>query len=377
MANEFVGLVARSLQAEHFNAVDIGCSGGIDPAWRDFGDRLRVLAVDASLDEVERLTKAEGAAGIEYIAGFAGLPDNHPWARRVKDRPPKADPFPRFSAGFVIQRQLDRLRAAPLHEKMEHNAWYLTRLADSQRPVFVPEMLSARGWTHVDLLKIDVDGPDFDILQSFDDLSDDLGILAARLEVYLCGGAAETENVFHNTDRFMRAHGFELVGLDARTYSMGALPARFATTGPAQTQTGRTYQADAFYARDPAGSGKATMPKALLQPEKLAKLAAIYSLWNQPDSAAEILLEFRTELSRLFDVGHALNLLAAQTQSGDPAPLSYDAYVAAFEANDPAFYPPPWPPITLRRKIAAALRAWRDPNSVLYPVENRPPRPAR
>lgn len=386
MSRDFVGWVAAHLKEEDFAAVDIGCSGGIDPDWRTFGDRLRVIAFDASAEECERLAAAERHPKIEYVPGFVGLPADHPWTlRRRNAAPPRIDPFSRFSAGRVLERDRDRLRAAPIEEKLRYNEWSLTRLANPQAPVVAPELLRARGWTDLDLLKIDVDGPDFDILQSFDSAFAELGVLGARLEVFLCGGVDETENVFHNTDRFMRSHGFELVGFDARVYSMRALPARFATTGPAQTRTGRTYQADAFYARDAAGPHRDALPSTVMRPGKLAKLAALYALWNQPDSAAEILLSFRAELSSLFDVDAGLDLLAAQTQGatgtgagkGDPAPLPYKDYMAAFEAADPAFYPPPWPPITLERRLAAMERAWNDPNNVLYPIENGPPRPRR
>ena len=44
---------------------------------------------------------------------------------------------------------------------------------------------------------------------------------------------------------------FELFALDVRNYSIAALPAPFAITSPAQSITGRPYQAEAFYARDP------------------------------------------------------------------------------------------------------------------------------
>ncbi len=69
----------------------------------------------------------------------------------------------------------------------------------------------------------------------------------------LCGGTAETEHAFHNTDRFMRERGFELLALDVRTYAMAALPSPFAITSPAQTVTGRPFQAEAFYARRSGG----------------------------------------------------------------------------------------------------------------------------
>jgi hypothetical protein len=77
-----------------------------------------------------------------------------------------------------------------------------------------------------------------------------------------------------------------------------------------------------------------------MTPAKLAKLAAIFSVWNQPDAAAELLLEFRQKLQGLFDVDLGLELLAGQAQPGDRPALPYREYIAAFEADSPRFYPP-------------------------------------
>ena len=50
--------------------------------------------------------------------------------------------------------------------------------------------------------------------------------------------------------------------------------------------------------------------------EKLAKLVAVFSAWDIPDAAAELLLGLRDRLSTVFDIDAGLDLLAAQTQVG-------------------------------------------------------------
>jgi len=360
----FVALAAGSLRQEHFTAIDIGCSGGIDPAWRVFGDRLRVLAFDASIEECERLSDQESHPSIKYIGGFVGLPKDHPFAAAIAQAPgPTRNPFPRTSAARTYELQRARLQAASLNEKLHHNAWNLTRLGDPDNPVIVPDVIEQAGWSDVDLLKIDIDGPDFQVLNSFDGKFDTLGLLAARLEVNLCGGTHPTEHVFANTDNFMRTRGFELLALDVRTYAMATLPSRFAITAPAQTVSGRPVQAEAFYARDPAGAEWLNYGAAM-RPEKMAKLAAIFSLWGQPDAAAELLVRYRSKLAELFDVDVGLELLAGQTQSREDKALSYADYIAAFEAGAPSFYPPAGdiPPRTAERRVKAALSAFRNPD---------------
>lgn len=384
MSTRFSTLVASSLRAERFTLIDIGCSGGIDPIWRVFGGRLRAVGFDASVAECDRLTANETNPDIRYIAAFVDIAPDHPFAKRsdtAREQTQNVEAqavFTRSSAAWAMEIRAARLAAASLHEKLQHNAWNLTELADPEKPIDAAITLSEIGYTDVDLLKIDIDGPDFRVLNSFDGLCGKLGLLAARLEVNFYGGVGDTLHSFHNTDRFMRAQGYALVGLENRVYSARALPSRFAITMPAQTERGRPFQADACYARDPARSDMKRFA-ASISDEKLAKLAAIYSIWNQPDGAAEILLSFRERMSNLFDVDHALDILAAQMQDERDDALSYRDYIALFEADSPTFYPatpeppppppPPPPPVTFRRRLAAARRAFDDPNGAFPPKD--------
>lgn len=367
MSTAFAAFVAGNLRTERFTFVDIGCSGGIDPVWRIFGDRLRAVAFDASVDECERLSKQESHPDIKYMAGFVGLPVDHPFHLQTRDRKPLSqNPFLRFGTARMLRLHQERLSTASLEEKLMHNAWHMTRLADPDAPVVVPSVLESMGWVDVDFLKIDIDGPDFQVLMSFDGKFDALNLLAARLEVNLHGGKEDTGHIFYNTDRFMRERGFELFGLDVRTYSMAALPSPFAITMPAQSVSGRPYQAEAFYARDPAGIDWEQLAAAM-RPEKMAKLAAILSIWNQPDSAAEILVCFRGKLQEVFEVDLGLELLAGQAQAAATSAASYKDYMEEFDAGAARFYPPPhvaWSPPSLRNRMTAAIRGFADPHSV-------------
>ncbi len=373
MSTAFATLVAASLKTERFTLVDVGCSGGIEPVWRLFGDRLRAVGFDASVSECQHLTSEEAHPDVRYVAAFVDAPANHQFVQRSQGKPHLThNPFLRFSTAWAMENRAEKIRTASLQEKFQDNAWHLTTLADRDKPVSVPETLRQLGYGDVDFLKIDIDGSDFRVLNSFDGLLDGFGLLAARMEVNLSGGPGDTQHTFNNTDRFMRERGFELFALDTRSYSMRALPAPFFYDMPAQTVTGRLYQAEAFYARDLASPDWSTLAAAMSS-EKLAKLAAIFSIWNQPDSAAEVLVTFRERLRPLFDVDRALDLLAIQAQPEERRPLSYRDYMALFAIDSPRFYSPPlMPHPTFVKRLATTWRAFFDPNNAFPKGRYRP-----
>jgi hypothetical protein len=356
METAFAAFVAKALGDARFSLLDIGCSGGIDPAFRAFGDRLRGLAIDASVAECERLQKAETHAGIEYVAAFAG---DSPGAK-IDLENGQASPLifrMRDRLSFMRTNELReaRLGKAEIADKLRHNAWEMTQLADHTKPIVPLDLLKQRGWTDLDYLKIDIDGSDFLVLKTFDGRLAELGVLGVQLEVNFVGTGSDHEHAFHNTDRFMRRQGYELYRLDVRTYSTRALPARYVWPTPAETVTGRPWQGEAYYARDEIDAPG-------LDAIKRAKLAAIYSAWSVPDAAAELLLAQRASLSTLIDVDKGLDLLALQAQSDRGTRLGYQAYMRTFEQDAPSFYRPEGN-ISLGERLAAAWRAFRTPRS--------------
>ena len=369
MHDAFLRLIASSLKDERFTLVDVGCSGGVDAVWRVFGERFRALAFDASVSECRRLQANEPSANVHYVPGFVGIPLDHPFARQAVGKPSFVNDFyGRTSAAWTMEMRAKRLAEASNEEKMRHNLWQVTELAEADKPIFLKDALPAHGFEAVDFLKIDVDGHDLLVLKSLDGMLDKLGVLAARLEVCMFGGADDTNHTFHNTDRFMLQQGYALMRLDNRSYSNRALPARYAINMPAQTVSGRFFQDDASYARDLAAESQKDIA-AQTSVEGIAKLAAILSVWQQPDGAAELLIKFKDRLASLFDVDRGLDLLAAQTQSADGDKdevefLSYRDYVKSFTADGPEFYPrrdpPPPPEPTFWQRVAAARAAWDD-----------------
>ena len=364
MALPFPALVARGLATEKFRLLDIGCSGGLDPVWRSFEPRLQAIGIDASVTECNRLAGLEKNPDIAYVPGFVAPSAD----RKIDLSAGPAAPLimeMRDRMSFMRTREVReaRLKQASTVELLRNNAWEMTGLADPAKPLVAPDLLAERGWTDLDYLKLDVDGADFDILRSFDGRFGPLRVIAVQLEVNFVGTEAADEHTFHNTDRFMRAQGFDLFRLDVRNFSSRALPARYIWPTPAETVSGRPFQGEAYYARDLLASHRAAAAAAL-GPEKLAKIAAVLSAWDVPDAAAELLLARRETMATLFDVDAGLDLLAAQTQAQRRRPLGYRDYMATFDADHPGFYRPEGP-IPMWERLKSAWRGY------WYPREKR------
>jgi hypothetical protein len=214
---------------------------------------------------------------------------------------------------------------------MQENRWQETRLATDQ--IYLPAFLEREGVGDVDFVKIDVDGPDFEILKSLRETFERKRVLGVVLEVNFFGSEDTDHHTFHNTDRLMRACGFELFGLTTRAYASAALPSPYLASFPASTVSGRPLQGDALYFRD-FGWVLENADPADYAPEKHIKLAALFAMFNLPDQAAEVLIRWRDKLSSVFDVEHALDLLAQQTGLTS----SYHEHIAAFDADEPRFY---------------------------------------
>ncbi len=331
-----IDVVTDKMEGQAFTVVDVGCSGGIDAIWKTFGPRLRVIGFDPNLNDIKRLNAAETHKGVKYIDAFAVLPEGHSFGDKKQGQQDlNRNPWSRLSAPQTVEILNKQNPEMSEGEKTKINCWSEVQL--TKRKLVVPDYLVKNSVTDLDFLKIDVDGKDYEILQSFDSALEGFKVLGVGIEVNFCGSANDTDHTFHNVDRFLKAQGFELLNVSVRRYSTAALPSRYILNMPAQTETGRILQGDALYVRDLASPEHHAFAQSL-SPEKLVNLLCLYGLFNLPDSAAEVALKFRQQLSTVIDVEAALNALAAQTQHWTSEPLSYKDYMQKFAENDPMFW---------------------------------------
>jgi FkbM family methyltransferase len=334
-----IDYINHILPDARFTLVDVGCSGGLDEKWRRFGRRLRAFAFDPSVDEIERLRRVETSAGVEYVAAFATITKDHPFAQKKGALSHwSRNPWDRLSVTKWLENTASERTGMDSGDLANSGLWKDIRLVDPAQEVVIPNYLRRAGLDRVDFVKIDIDGKDLDVLHSLDAALDEFTILGLQLEVNFFGSDAETDHTFHNTDRFLKSKRFELFDLIVRRYSLAALPGPYSFNSPGESRFGRIFQGDALYFRDLASPINVDLVSRMTA-DRLLNLICLFTLFRLPDCAAEIAVGFRDKISPVCDVDHVLDLLAAQVQAGGRAPLSYEEYLSRFEAKDPMFFP--------------------------------------
>jgi hypothetical protein len=308
-----------------FVLLDIGCAGGIDEAWRAFGPSLVARGYDPDVVACEEAKASEPFDDVRYYARFVGLPQTHPFVkRRVAEaaRWPDTNIWGRVTAGYLAGEEQDAVAGR-------------ARWADPSTLLGVDEIVRSEQLPTVDFIKVDVDGPDLDVLESARDVLGHKRVLGVGLEVNWFGTASAAEHTFHNTDLFMREQGYQLFGVTFRRYSRTDLPAPFLYEFYAQTRVGQPYQGDAIYVRDLAAPYNRELA-ATYPAEKLVKLACLYELIGVPDCSAEVLNRFR---ERLAAFGDTETLLDALTPPLLGKKLTYREYIEKFETAPELFLP--------------------------------------
>ena len=333
----FARFIAETLGESGFTLIDAGSAYGLARGWRAFGAGLRGFGFDPNPAEVERLNKTETAPGFRYVAGYLGIARTHPFAEKRHAQPRlRRNPWDRLAVRRWSDIQQARAEGQPIPPNL--HAGRLSgpdcgQQADEHAAVIhLPDFLRGNGIDAVDFLKVDVDGMDFDILQSMGGEYRNFGVLGVGVEVNFFGSGNDTENTFNNIDRFLKQEEFELMDLSLRRYPVQELPGP-STVGeryPASSRFGRPIQGDAFYARDICAPWRREFAESL-DPEQLAKVAALFAMFGLPDCAAEVLVRFRGRLDCLVNIDHGLDLLADQVQPENARKLTYRDYIAEFE----------------------------------------------
>ncbi|MEK6233441.1 MAG: FkbM family methyltransferase [Planctomycetales bacterium] len=333
----FLGHILREQLLTHdFFLVDVGASGGIDPIWRKYGDRLKAVGFDPLIKEVDRLREQEGRGKVRYEAAFVGDHET--------EKAPGAHWLHRTSAAAALELKRSDRRREVYNSGLE--------LVFSDRRIELDQFFPRAEWDEIDFLKVDTDGHDFPVLLGAEGLLREGKTLGLCVEANFAGPDDERANVFANIDRFLRRAGFSLFDLDLRRYSRSSLPLPFVHDFPAETHDGQTMWAEAVYFRDPADpqSGAAEFSE-----QKTLKLASLFELFGLPDCAAELLLACRDRFPPLSDP-RLLNLLTPPLRGQR---LSHADYLNAIRQKTKAFHPKPRHPLKAALDpLKKMLRRW-------------------
>jgi len=126
---------------------------------------------------------------------------------------------------LTIDYQEEKRKSLTPRELPQINTWGNARLADPKKRIFLRSYLAENRITIVDFVKIDLDGPDFQILNSIGESFDHLAILGICLEVNWFGSPHSADYTFHNVDRYVRQFEFELYDVTIfRDWTLAAVP---------------------------------------------------------------------------------------------------------------------------------------------------------
>jgi FkbM family methyltransferase len=316
---QLVPLLARTslLQAEPFTLIDVGCSGGIEPYWRLFEPALRATGVDPMVTECDRLRSAEQNPHVRYVPAWIRQPGF------PADKHAKTDqPFARTSAWTAIG-QMTPPNAPATPVELAH------------RRLTLDELVDEANYGTVDFIKIDTDGDDLEVLASAERTLQSKQVLGVEVEWHFQGGMHPWANTFDNMHRVLRGAGLSFFDQDMRRYTRAALPGRFASVIPAETQSGQAIWANAVYLRDAGAPGyEADWPPLSLA--SIVKLVCLFELYGLNDCAAELILKHREAFDAVFSSNDALDILAREMW---PDAAGYEEVMQSFREDPTRFYP--------------------------------------
>jgi FkbM family methyltransferase len=302
-----------------FTLVDIGCSMGIELQWRSFGSQLRAIGVDPLIEECARLQREESNPAVKYLPAWIrqpGFPD---------DVNRKSDNFKDRVSAWAAIEILSAAQPAP-RPPAARSGRYLT----------LDELVSEAAFDYVDFIKVDVDGPDLEVLASGPETLGARGVLGIEIETHYVGGRHEWANTAANVFRFLHDQGFTLFDFDMHRYSRRALPDMFFYAMPTSTRRGQPRWGNLLFLRD-AGAEDYEANWPSLDAIAVIKLAALLEIHGLNDCAVELILKHRDTFDRVFPSQRALDLLATGWW---PDAAGYAELMERFRADPGSFYPP-------------------------------------
>lgn len=304
---------------EPFVLVDIGARGGVKSHWRAFGDALRFVGFEPDPDEFRRL-QSENTQHTKILPFGLGKSNE----KRVLHIHRNASSSSLYVEDPVF---LKRMLFNENYQKVAEQVIELRRLDDIAAEI-----------GDIDFIDLDAEGAELEIMQAGTSALGRLDTLGLNTEVRFLEGL--NTPVFWQTDRFMRDLGFSLYDLNFGRESRVALPYPMCIDQRDEkdfnirifggTIGGQIAYGDALYLRDFVGASH--VPKTT----KVLKMACLFEIFGQNDSAAELILADKGRIDRLLDHRQLLDALVPIV-SGKK--LTYNDYIQRYFAFDPMLRP--------------------------------------
>jgi FkbM family methyltransferase len=337
-----------------FNLIDIGARGGVKDYVKVFGEHLRVVAFEADPEALRQLER-QGVSQTTILP--FGLGGRNETRTLYINRNASSSSLYVGDPAFV-QRMLLR-------------QWYVTIEEQPIELRRLDDLADVVG--DVDFIDLDAEGAELEIMQAGATILGRRGTLGVLLEVRFIEGY--NTPLFWQSDAFVRGLGYNFYDLAYGRESRVALPYpqridQRDEQDPimrifGQTTGGQIAYGDALYLRDVVGT------KSALSLTKILKLACLFEIFEQRDSAAEIILANKENIDQVYDHRKLLDALVPVVV-GEKLP--YDEYIRRYFAHDPIFRPgailslPPIadpPPIVSLRtysrfpKLRGKLAVWK------------------
>ena len=321
-------LAQESPKLDVLSFIDVGCSGGIDPLFTNaFGNRLKGVAFDPIVSEIERLKAENDNPNITFEAAYVSSPNHkHLFPDEAQAKARETGFFERTSSAVALGSDFEKYAEKYYNLKGD--------IQFTEKRIALDDYCDAHTITEVDFLKIDTDGSDYDVLLSAEKLLSKT-VLGAVVEANFHGFQHPHSNIFYNIDRFMGERGFTLWDIDMARYSRGALPMPFLHQIPAQTTGGAVVWGDAYYFRDLANVDYEKTWGMSFTPRQILALGSLYDLFGFPDCAAELMLK-RADVFKPLTRNEYLDVLVPPFF---PGLQGYDEYIGLFKMRPDFWFP--------------------------------------
>lgn len=287
---------------QQYVVIDIGARGGVDPLWSHFIPVADFVAFEPDAKECERLGGLHppgGAVRISYVPLAIGAATGTQRFYATK--------FP-YSSGFHRGNDawLSRFPFTTLDVVDEIDV----------ATVSLDDFAQGSAWKHMDFLKIDVEGAEYDVLAGASTMLRSHKVLGIKTEFWW-DPVIKSQRAFADIDTLLRANGFRFFDLVLHTYPRSTLPMGridgTITAGGLHLEPpkpyGQAFTGDALYFRDPVGDLREGRPSIAWEADTLLRLCGILDVYDYGDCAIEILEAFRDSHLSGIDVDPLMDAL--------------------------------------------------------------------